>query len=81
MQVNRWRPYNLSLPGRICIAKSMMYSQLNYIGCFLTIPECFISIYDNMITGFVKGKLNIARKVCIYFRSMEVSVSLTFQIS
>jgi hypothetical protein len=26
--INHWRPFNFSLPGRICIAKSMLYSQI-----------------------------------------------------
>ena len=30
-EVNRWARFNLSLPGRINIAKSMLYSQVNYI--------------------------------------------------
>ena len=29
-EVNRWERFNLSLPGRINIAKSMLYSQVNY---------------------------------------------------
>jgi hypothetical protein len=60
--INHWRPFNLSLPGRISIAKCMMYSQINYLGCFIPIPELFVLEYDNMITSFVKGKLNIAKK-------------------
>jgi exonuclease III len=60
--INHWRPFNLSLPGRISIAKCMMYSQINYLGCFIPIPELFVTEYDNMITSFVKGKLNIAKK-------------------
>jgi hypothetical protein len=60
--INHWRPFNLSLPGRICIAKSMMYSQVNYLGCFTPIPVVSINEYDNLITTFVKGKLNIAKK-------------------
>jgi hypothetical protein len=31
-QVNIWARFNLSLSGRINIAKTMMYSQLNYAG-------------------------------------------------
>ena len=30
-EVNRWACFNLSLPGHINIAKSMLYSQVNYI--------------------------------------------------
>ncbi len=57
-----WLPYKLSLPGRINIAKSLMYSQINYLGCFLPFPAGFITSIDNSITNFVKGKLNVAKK-------------------
>jgi hypothetical protein len=30
--IANWVPYKLSLPGRINIAKSLMYSQINYLG-------------------------------------------------
>jgi hypothetical protein len=60
--IANWTPYKLSLPGRINIAKSLMYSQINYLGCFLQFPTEYINSIDNIITGFVKGKLNIARK-------------------
>jgi hypothetical protein len=56
-----WRRFNLSLPGRINIAKTMLYSQINYLGCFLPIPSDLLSVWDKLITDFVKGKLNIAR--------------------
>jgi hypothetical protein len=39
-QINIWSRFNLSLSGRINIAKTMMYSQLNYNGCFLPIDVC-----------------------------------------
>ena len=39
-----------------------MYSQINYLGCFLPIPEETIREYENAIANFVKGKLNIAKK-------------------
>ncbi len=60
--IANWVPYKLSLPGRINIAKSLMYSQINYLGCFLKFPEEYINTIDGLITGFVKGKLNIAKK-------------------
>jgi hypothetical protein len=53
--------FNLSFPGRINIAKTMLYSQINYLGCFLPVPLNLITTWENLITGFVKGKLNIAR--------------------
>ncbi len=39
-----------------------MYSQINYLGCFLPIPENILVVWDTLITDFVKGKLNIAKK-------------------
>jgi hypothetical protein len=61
-QIAAWRPFNLSLPGRINIAKTLLYSQINYLGCFLPMPDDILSEYDNAIVNFVKGKLNIAKK-------------------
>jgi hypothetical protein len=60
--VNRWRPYGLSLPGRIAIAKCMLYSQLNYIGSVIRLPNDVVDMYDKIIVDFVRGKLNIAKK-------------------
>jgi hypothetical protein len=37
--IANWKPYNLSLPGRINIAKSLLYSQINYLGCFQSFPN------------------------------------------
>jgi hypothetical protein len=60
-QVSHWSRFNLSLPGRITIAKTMLYSQINYLGCFLPIPENMMDVYSNVIHNFVSGKLNIAK--------------------
>ncbi len=57
-----WVPFKLGLTGRISIAKSLLYSQINYLGCFLTFPHEIMTSIDNCITSFVKGKLNIAKK-------------------
>jgi hypothetical protein len=57
-----WAPFKLSLPGWINIAKSLLYSQINYLGCFLPLPPEIISTIDHSITTFVKGKLNVAKK-------------------
>ena len=42
-----WRRFNLSMPGRINIAKTFLYSQINYLGCVvpLTIIRTFITLY------------------------------------
>ncbi len=59
--VSHWSRFNLSLPGRIAIAKSIMYSQINYLGCFLQIPNRVIEEYSEIIEKFVAGKLNISK--------------------
>jgi hypothetical protein len=60
-QVNPWSRFNLSLPGRITVAKTMLYSQINYLGCFLPITDNMLNTYINIIHNFVSGKLNIAK--------------------
>ncbi len=60
-QVLHWSRFNLSLPGRITIAKTMLYSQINYLGCFLPIDQHIIGEYELIIERFVKGKLSIAK--------------------
>jgi hypothetical protein len=61
-KVTFWTRFNLSLPGRIDIAKTMIYSQLNYIGCFLPLSDELIANVQNQIIDYVKGPLRIAEK-------------------
>ena len=61
-QVNFWVRFRLSLPGRINIAKSMLYSQINYTGCFIPFSPEQLSDFSLIIENFVKGGLNIAKK-------------------
>jgi hypothetical protein len=60
-QVSHWSRFNLSLPVRITVAKTMLYSQINYLGCFLPIPDIMLEKYNTVIDNFVSGKLNIAK--------------------
>jgi hypothetical protein len=60
-QVVHWSRFNLSLPGRITIAKTMLYSQINYLGCFLPINSRIMGEYELIIEHFVKGRLSIAK--------------------
>jgi hypothetical protein len=60
--IQHWARFNLSLPGRINIAKCMMYSQLNYLGCFLPLPTLISERISNLIEGFVTGNIQIAKK-------------------
>jgi exonuclease III len=60
-QINFWMRFELSLPGRISIAKTFMYSQLNYLGCFLPMERERINNIETLIEGYVKGPLNISK--------------------
>jgi len=58
-QVNFWARFCLSLPGRICVAKTFMYSQINYLGCFMPLENVIIKNISSVIEKFVKGNLKI----------------------
>jgi hypothetical protein len=60
-QVNHWARFNLSLPGRINIAKTMLYSQINYLGCFLPVNNQLITQFESIIERFVCGKMSISK--------------------
>jgi hypothetical protein len=60
-QVNHWACFNLSLPGHISVNKTMLYSQINYLGCFLPITDYKLRDYSQILEKFVVGKLNITR--------------------
>jgi hypothetical protein len=61
--ISVWKRFNLSLPGHICIAKTMLYSQINYLGCFLEIPPPpLMKRMCDLITNFVCGEISIASK-------------------
>jgi exonuclease III len=60
--VSFWSRFNLSLPGRISIAKTLCLSQINYIGCIVTPTEAQLNSMSDCIAKFVTGKLNISRE-------------------
>ena len=60
-QANFWKRFNLSLPGRISIAKTFLYSQINYLGCFLPFSTTEINQLSKVIEEFVGGKLKLAK--------------------
>jgi hypothetical protein len=57
---NFWNRFNLSLPGRMAVAKTLMLSQLGYMGCILDPDPAQLDTISNLIYSFVKGKLNVA---------------------
>jgi hypothetical protein len=56
-----WERFNLSLPGRIAVAKSLMLSQVSYLGCMVSPDTVQVNELKNLIYGFVKGKINVAK--------------------
>jgi hypothetical protein len=58
-KITTWGRFNLSLPGRIQIAKTMLYSQVNYLGCFLPFPMETLADWELLISQFVAGNLRI----------------------
>jgi len=58
-QINFWKRFSLSLPGRINVAKTFLFSQINYLGCFMPFSDRHVEIMSRDIEKFVKGKLQI----------------------
>jgi len=54
------KQFNLSLSGWICIAKTMLYRQLNYFQYFIDIPQSFLKPISDMISTYICGYLNLA---------------------
>ena len=61
-QIRFWVRFDLSLPGRINVAKTFMYAQINYLGCFLPTDENFLEGIETIIETYVKGSLNISKE-------------------
>ena len=60
-EINKWYRFRLSLPGRIAVTKSLVYSQLSYLGSFLPFTGEQIKKMSEPIEQFVSGNLNIAK--------------------
>jgi hypothetical protein len=61
-QIRFWCRFDLSLPGRVSVAKTFLYSQINYLGCFLPINGEKINTFETLIEDYVKGPLNISKE-------------------
>ena len=61
-EANWWNRFNLSLPGRINVAKAMLYSQVNYLGSFLPFTKEQIQEFSTPIENFVNGNLRISKQ-------------------
>ena len=60
-QVNWWKRFNLSLPGRIAVSKTFLYSQINYLGCFMPLSQNILNGIALEIEKFVRGKMQIGK--------------------
>jgi len=59
--IGLWERYNLSLMGRIGIAKTMLISQIGYIGCIITPTAEQLNVLQNLIDGYVTKGIVIAK--------------------
>ncbi len=53
----------------------MMYSQINYLGCILPIPNIFADRISALIEDFVTGNIQIAKK-CLYLSNSNGGLGL-----
>ena len=57
---NFWQRFKLTLPGRLTIMKTCLISELNYVGCFLPMPDNIINLLQAIINNFVKKNLLVS---------------------
>ena len=63
--INFWSRFYLSLPGRINIAKTLILSQISYLGCIITPTRETLQHITTQINNFIVGGLNIAKdRIC-----------------
>jgi Reverse transcriptase (RNA-dependent DNA polymerase) len=58
---NFWCRFNLSMPGRLAVAKTLMLAQINYLGCFLTPTDSQLKIIYLLVSDFIKGRASIGK--------------------
>jgi hypothetical protein len=58
--IGSWDRFNLSLPGKIGVAKTMLLSQIGYLGCIITPSTDQLRIMQNLIDGYVTKGIVIA---------------------
>jgi exonuclease III len=59
--IGSWERYNLSLMVRICIAKTMLISQIGYIACIISPTVEQTKVLQNLIDGYVTRGIVIAK--------------------
>ncbi len=59
--ISYWERYNLTLPGRINVAKSLLVSLINYVGCFIMPEGNTLNSIQKSIDDYVIDKLRESR--------------------
>ena len=54
---NFWSLFNLSIPGKIMICKTYLFSQLSYLGSMTRPPDYFIENLDKLIYDFLRQEV------------------------
>jgi len=64
--ISYWNRYNLTLPGRINIIKSLLISLVNHLGCFLMPKHHTLLGIQKSLDDFALGTLRVARnRICL----------------
>jgi hypothetical protein len=58
--IGSWDRFSLSLPGKICVAKTMLLSQIGYLGCIITPSAEQLKVMQNLIDSYVTKGIVIA---------------------
>jgi len=57
-----WERFNLSFPGKICVYKTLLIPQINYIATVITPDDITVSNLSREMEAFVLKGLNISKK-------------------
>jgi len=59
-KIEFWNRFNLSLPGRICVTKSLLISPLTHLGCVKLPSKRLLRDTQAAVDKFCKGKINFS---------------------
>jgi hypothetical protein len=59
-KITFWDRFSLSLPGRICVIKSLLISPLSHLGSFFMPSKPLLNNIQKALDNFAKGKLNVS---------------------
>jgi hypothetical protein len=59
-KIEFWSRFNLSLPGKICVTKSLLISPLTHLGCIKLPSKRILRDIQTAVDKFCKGKINFS---------------------